>query len=64
MKRGPNNQPVGEDHHMARLTERKVLWLRKMQDRGLCLRCCAAILKVPYPTAWDATNYRTWKHVR
>ena len=61
--RNHRNRVRGEFHHSAVLTERKVRWLRRMNDRGLCVRCAAKLIGVSYTAAWDAVNYNTWRHV-
>ena len=58
------NQVRGERHHSARLNEAQVIYMRKMHyDKDICVRCVAKIFDIPYPTAWDAINYQTWRHV-
>lgn len=55
----------GIEHHNAKLNDEKVREMRRLhQDKGLCIKCIAIMHKVPYPTAWQAINYETWKHVK
>jgi len=55
----------GESHHSATLTESDVKQMRNLkEDYGLCVKCISKLYGISYPTAWDAINYKTWKHVR
>lgn len=55
----------GEDHHAATLTRKKVIEMREQHwSLGLCVKCVSILHGVKYPTAWDAINYETWKHVK
>ncbi len=64
-KRGYRNLPVGQDHHSAKLTEDAVRELRRLVGLDVCVNCARKVLglNVHTATAWDAANYKTWRHV-
>lgn len=65
MKRAPTGEPVGENHHKARLTEDLVRRMRQMHEGlGICMQCVSRLHGVNTQTGYDAMSYRTWKHVR
>lgn len=66
-RRAPTGQPVGVDHHAAKLDEDTVRALRMwVHERGLCIKCALIVVGggVAYGTAFDAVTFVTWKHVR
>lgn len=59
------NHKRGGNHHAAVLTAAEVSRMRALkEDYDLCVKCISKLFDVSYPTAWDAINYKTWKHVK
>ena len=57
------NRVRGTAHHRAKLTPTKVRIMRKLYNKGMCIRCLSLFYRVRYGTAWDAVSYVTWKQV-
>lgn len=54
----------GEKHWNAKLTDEKVIEMRRLRyEVDLCVRCIAKINKLSYSTAWEAIVGRTWIHL-
>lgn len=58
------NQPKGEAHQNAKLTDEKVRELRKLHKEGFGFRKLSRQFKVDYRSARSAILGITWKHVK
>lgn len=59
------NAQRGENHHAAKLTNKKVKVMRNLHyKKGMCIKCISTFYNVTYGTAWDAITYVTWKQVK
>ena len=62
---GRNMGRRGEDHHSAKLTEKKVKLIRKLQkEKRVSLMQLAVLIGVTKMTISDIVHRRTWKHIK
>lgn len=59
----PENRRRGEAHGMAKLTEAKVLEMRRLRSEGVSCRLLAVQFGVHLRTAYYVTDRRTWTHL-
>lgn len=55
--------PKGEDHHSAKLTEKKVLKIREMFKDGYSRMMLAKEFKISHGTIKNVISRRTWKDI-
>jgi len=53
---------AGEEHHLSKLTEKDVRWIRE-NPLGLEQSVLGKIFGVRYQCIGDVQKYKTWKHV-
>ena len=59
----PNRHPTGKDNHMTKLTEEKVLEIRRLGNSGLSMQKIAKIFGVANSTIFYVLKRHTWKHL-
>jgi len=60
-----SNRKRGEKHPKAKLTEEKVIEIRRLyKNEGHTTRSLAKMFEVGYVRIYDIIAYRTWKHVQ
>jgi len=65
MARGRHRPPrlKGEDHHEGKLSNAKVILLRRLLRNGMTTYQTARMLGVSQPTVSDVKAGRTWRHI-
>lgn len=62
LKKDRHNAEKGSNHHAAKLTEEKVLYIRSVYN-GLNGKRLALKYNVSYAAIYDIVNRRRWKHI-
>lgn len=63
-KHGTNHVNVGEKCHAAKMTDAKILEIRKMYiQKTYSLKTICTMFHIHRRTLWDIIHYRTWKHL-
>jgi HNH endonuclease len=53
----------GKKHHLAKLTDLKVMEMRKLREKGLTYEQLGKKFDVGMAVAWGIVNKKTWRHV-